>query len=155
MATLNSMWYLLRTWSETYLALKFSIMARLAWSISFWASPSLLWERFTACKYREILSNHHSNINYGEHAWGVIQTHQGCDVSMGYIIWVLLPKKVQLGFRNSTQLMLLKVRLKYRYSHLCQHITDDFSIFVLCNVRELKQWQQTSVDCKHLEGQWY
>lgn len=31
----NSVQYLLRTCSETYLALKFSIMARLAWSISF------------------------------------------------------------------------------------------------------------------------
>lgn len=44
----NSAHYLLRTWSETYFALKFSIMARLAWSISFWARPRRLWERFTA-----------------------------------------------------------------------------------------------------------
>lgn len=40
--------YLLRTWSETYLALKFSIIALLAWSISFCARPRRRCERFTA-----------------------------------------------------------------------------------------------------------
>lgn len=40
--------HLLRTCSETYLALKFSIMAREAWSISFWASPKRRWDRLTA-----------------------------------------------------------------------------------------------------------
>ncbi len=79
--------YLLRTWSETYLALKFSIMARLAWSISFWARPRRLWERFTAWKtqikgvgqpniYLWLINpiylwSNTCNINTGGGVWGV------------------------------------------------------------------------------------
>lgn len=40
--------HLLRTCRDTYLALKFSIMARDAWSMSFCASPRRRCERFTA-----------------------------------------------------------------------------------------------------------
>ncbi len=61
--------YLFLTCKETYLALKLSIMALLAWSISFWASPRRLWERLTACM------NTHECIylqdeRQREHKWG-------------------------------------------------------------------------------------
>lgn len=51
----KSTWYKLsaalfdtRTWRETYFALKVSIIARAVWSMSFWASPKRLYDRFTA-----------------------------------------------------------------------------------------------------------
>ena len=84
--------YLFLTWRETYLALKFSIIARLAWSISFWARPRRLWERFTACHRPEceglVLVGVNSTASFG--VFGV-WTYQGCDVSVGDIVWVLLP----------------------------------------------------------------
>ena len=91
-------------------------MALLAWSISFWASPRRLWERFTAWRtHRRFLPT-----TYNSHLYFIIQirdmcevslilTHQGCDVSMGNIIWILLPRKRQC-FHKYTKTTRCKVK---------------------------------------------
>lgn len=97
--------YLFLTCKETYLALKFSIMALLAWSISFWASPRRLWERLTACintqqciylyTCRQDERQHHK---WGQRTANVfrLKIYQWCNVSMRHVVRILLPVKFKI-----------------------------------------------------------
>lgn len=68
---------------------------------------------------------------------------------MGYIIWVLLPRKGHKSFSNTWNVNSVKVvsaqatNSEWCYSHLCKYVSHNFAIFIFCNVWELKRWKQT------------
>lgn len=77
------------------------------------------------------------------------KTHQGCDVTMGDIIWILLPichTKSESLIDTDKQWHEISSVVQV-YSHFGQNISHYFAILILSDVGELKDEQRGDVRC--------
>lgn len=113
-------------------------MARLAWSISFWARPRRLWDRFTAWKTqtKSIRHNFLSDVQHIKSCHLIKCTSDvmcPCGTSSG-------SSSLKRIWDKSYNQVLIKLRkFGHRHSHLCQDISHNFTIFIFSYVWELKE----------------